>query len=75
MEQDKQAAPAATVAVRILVDHQEGETKYGCNTVVTLDAKKAASMVKAGIADDDVDAVQAGYKAMAEREVRDKTIG
>lgn len=64
------ATPTATktVPVRILVDHQEGDEKFKCNTVVSLDPKRAAYFVKSGLADDNADAVQAGYKAMAEAE-------
>ena len=47
----------ATKKVRILVDHPVDEKKYRANDVVEFDAEAAASLVKAGVADDNKAAV------------------
>ena len=47
----------ATKKVRILVDHPVDEKKYRANDVVEFDADAAASLVKAGVADDNKAAV------------------
>lgn len=47
----------ATKKVRILVEHQVGGKKYRPNDVVEFDAEAAASLIKAGVADDNKAAV------------------
>lgn len=47
----------ATKKVRILVDHPVDGKKYRANDVVEFDADAAASLVKAGVADDNKAAV------------------
>lgn len=47
----------ATKKVRILVDHPVDEKKYRANDVVEFEADVAASLVKAGVADDNKAAV------------------
>lgn len=47
----------ATKKVRILVDHHVDGKKYPSNAVVEFEAEEAASLVKAGIADDNKAAI------------------
>ena len=47
----------ATKKVRILVDHPVDGKKYRANDVVEFDAEAAASLIKAGLADDNKAAV------------------
>ena len=50
-------ASGKVVAVRILADIQVGSKSYKANQVVGFNTRTAAGLVKAGTADDDVDAV------------------
>jgi len=67
-QQTQQQVPTGGVEVRVLVDHQiDQDTLLKCNSVATLDAKTASALKKAGIVDDDADAVAYAKQVAAQR--------
>jgi hypothetical protein len=64
----KQSAATNLVEVRVLADHKEGDKTYKVNAVETIDAKKALELKRAGIVDDDADAVAYAKQVQAEED-------